>query len=148
MTMVLEPPAVRPAGRLTVEDLERLPGGDDGYELVEGVLVEKQMGALSSAVSMNLALILGPFCKTRQLGRIFDAECGYRLFPDRPDVVRKPDVSFVSLERLPRGGTPRGFFTLAPDLAAEVLSPRDLAADLDDKIADYLAAGVRQVWVL
>jgi Uma2 family endonuclease len=33
-------------------------------------------------------------------------------------------------------------------LAVEVLSPDDRAVELEDKIADYLACGVKYVWVV
>jgi Uma2 family endonuclease len=37
---------------------------------------------------------------------------------------------------------------LAPDLAVEVLSPEDSPRDVLDKVGEYLAAGVRLVWVI
>lgn len=35
-----------------------------------------------------------------------------------------------------------------PDLAVEIISPNDLFEDLQDKLWDYFAAGVRQVWLV
>ena len=43
---------------------------------------------------------------------------------------------------------PEGFAHLAPDLAVEVLSPRDRTWDMFDKIGEYLQAGVPLVWVI
>jgi Uma2 family endonuclease len=40
-----------------------------------------------------------------------------------------------------RGGSP-------PDLAIEVLSPSDSPRQVLDKVGEYLAAGVRLVWVI
>ena len=37
---------------------------------------------------------------------------------------------------------------VVPDLAVEVISPSDLAEEIMDKLADYFAADVRQVWVI
>jgi Uma2 family endonuclease len=37
---------------------------------------------------------------------------------------------------------------IVPDLAVEVISPNDLASEIDEKVAEYLAAGVRLVWVV
>jgi Uma2 family endonuclease len=37
---------------------------------------------------------------------------------------------------------------LAPDLAVEVLSPEDSPREVLDKVGEYLAAGVRLVWVI
>ena len=37
---------------------------------------------------------------------------------------------------------------LAPDLAVEVISPNDLASEVNEKIDEYLSAGVSLVWVI
>ena len=39
-------------------------------------------------------------------------------------------------------------FSLAPDLAVEVVSPSDVAQDVRRKVIDYLQAGTRLVWVV
>lgn len=40
------------------------------------------------------------------------------------------------------------YFPGAPDLAVEIRSPRDRSAGVRVKVADYLEAGVRLVWVV
>ena len=70
------------------------------------------------------------------------------LLDRRPDLVRIPDVSFVSWERVPERGVPEGFWPGAPDLAVEVVSSNDRAEDVRDKVREYLASGTRLVWVL
>ena len=35
-----------------------------------------------------------------------------------------------------------------PDLVAEVVSPRDLAEDLEQKLAEYREAGIPLIWVI
>jgi Uma2 family endonuclease len=66
--------------------------------------------------------------------------------------VRGPDVAFVSSAVLDAAGgePPKGFARLVPELAAEVFSPSSLkdARDFQQKIVDYVDAGVRIVWVL
>jgi Uma2 family endonuclease len=42
----------------------------------------------------------------------------------------------------------RGYAELAPDLLAEVLSPDDRPAEVLAKVADWLAAGTKIVWVI
>jgi Uma2 family endonuclease len=64
-----------------------------------------------------------------------------------PDTVRGPDVSFVSHARIPRGRLPVAFIPGAPDLAVEILSPDDRPAEVADRVADYLEAGTKLVWV-
>jgi Uma2 family endonuclease len=75
-------------------------------------------------------------------------DAGYQLFPTSPYTVRKPDVSFVRYGRLPGEQPPPGYAKLAPDLAAEVISPNDFYEEVDEKIEEYLRAGVRLVWVI
>ena len=43
---------------------------------------------------------------------------------------------------------PVGYLELAPDLAVEVASPSDSAREIQEKVADWLWAGTRLVWVI
>ena len=81
------------------------------------------------------------------MGRVQGPECGYQIFPAEPLRVRKPDVSFIAAER----ASPEllnGNARIVPDFAAEVMSPRDKADALNKKIEEYLAVGVRLVWII
>ena len=57
-------------------------------------------------------------------------------------------MAFVSKDRLKALGFTPGFFPGAPDLAVEILSPSERAATIGAKVADYLTAGTRLVWVV
>ncbi len=131
----------------TPDDLLTLPDAVD-YELVDGQLVERHMGSKSSAVALVIGHLLLTFVKHRRLGHVFTTDCGYRCFPAFPDRVRKPDVSFIRTGRLPNERLPEGYVTIPPDLAVEVLSPGDLAYEIDEKVEQHLAAGVKLVWVV
>jgi Uma2 family endonuclease len=64
-----------------------------------------------------------------------------------PGLVRIPDVSFVSWRQVPSHQIPRvPMLGFAPDLAVEVLSPGNTPQEMDRKLRDYFAAGVRLVW--
>ena len=81
------------------------------------------------------------------MGVVFGAETGF--WTERnPDTVRAPDAAFVSNERLPAEGLPRGYFQGAPDLAVEVVSPGDSAAEVRGKAEEWLQAGARLVWLV
>jgi Uma2 family endonuclease len=134
------------ARRYTPEDLLRLPD-DVNYELVDGQLVERTVGTESSWIAARLVALLIAYCDSRALGWVFGADAGFQCFPDAPDKVRKPDVSFVRLDRLP-GGPPKGHCRVAPDLAVEVVSPNELYSEVEEKVAEYLSAGVQLVWVI
>jgi Uma2 family endonuclease len=41
-----------------------------------------------------------------------------------------------------------GYVTIPPDLAVEVTSPSDEVYELEEKVEEYLRAGVRLIWVI
>lgn len=129
----------------TPDDLLTMPDGDQ-YELVDGHLVERGMGTWAGAVELKLAMLIYNLVISKEGGNVFSSAAGYRCFPKNR--VRKPDVSFIAAGRLPDGRIPEGFITVVPDLAVEVVSPTDIQYDVDRKVAEYLAVGVRLVWVV
>jgi Uma2 family endonuclease len=135
------------ARRYTPEDLLAMPDGE-GYELVNGRLVKRKMGAESSLVGGKLYLRLTLFCEGHDRGTVWPADNGYQCFPHAPGLVRRPDVSFVKKGRLPGDVPPKGWIRIPPDLAVEVISPNDLVGELEEKLDDYHKAGVPLVWVI
>lgn len=131
----------------TPADLLAMPDGKR-YELVNGHLVERTVSGLSSAVGMELGSLIRNHCRADNPDWVFGADCGYQCFPGAPLKVRKPDVSFIRRDRLPVEQLAEGFITVAPDLAVEVVSPNDLAYDVEAKVQEYLEAGTRLVWVV
>jgi Uma2 family endonuclease len=132
---------------LTPADLLAISDGNN-YELVDGHLVEINVGVLSSLVEANLIALLGSYCKANQLGPVFTSTNGIQCFAADPRKIRRPDVSFVKAERFAPKHLQEGFLTIAPDLAVEVISANDLVAELDEKTEEYLAAGIPLVWVI
>ncbi|MBI3468925.1 MAG: Uma2 family endonuclease [Planctomycetes bacterium] len=133
--------------RITPQDLLDMPDSKD-FELVGGELVERNMGWKASWVGGRLHRWLGNYTEERGIGRVAPADASYQCFPNAPGKVRKPDASFITFERLPPEREPEGHCTVAPDLAAEVVSPNDLYYEVEEKVAEYLEAGVRLVWVV
>lgn len=135
------------APRYTPESLLLMPDGDR-YELVNGQLVERNMGFKSARIGGELYGELRNHCRNHGLGWVLPADVGFCCFPDDPNRLRKPDVAFISKDRLPADQEPVGHCTIAPDLVAQVVSPNDLAEMVTEKVEEYLTAGVRLVWVL
>ena len=132
--------------KISPEDLLALPNERD-FELVHGELVERTTGTESAFVAGRLFHLIFAHVELNRLGWAFSDGTGYLLPLERSDTVRKPDVSFVSFQQLPATDAfPKGYMKLAPDLAVEVVSPNDLAEEVDKKINDYLTVGVRLVW--
>lgn len=131
--------------QFTPNDLMTLRGAEH-CELVDGQLVEKNIGAESDWIGLRLGTILSNYVISSKAGWVFGSDIGYLCFGINRVRVRKPDVSFVSYSRLTH--IPRGHIQVAPDLAVEVVSPNDLFSEVQVKVEEYLAAGVRMVWVV
>jgi Uma2 family endonuclease len=114
------------------------------YELTDGVLVEKTVGTHEALLALYIGGLLAEFVRCRQLGFALGADGMARLVPG---LVRIPDVSVVLWDQLPHRRVPRGpMLNFAPALAVEVLSPSNTRKEMDRKLRDYFAAGVRLVW--
>ena len=133
---------------LTAEEFFRLYSHkDEHFELVKGEVIKlAPPGWVHGGIAVNIAFALKSFLRQHDLGRVV-VESGFRL-ESQPDTVRGPDVSFVTNERMPGEGPPHAFFMGPPDLAVEIVSPSDTAAELESRVSDYLRSGTRRVWVV
>jgi Uma2 family endonuclease len=133
---------------ITAAEFAQLPDPADGsqMELVRGevVLMPPPKGR-HGVVCGNVALFLGHHIKSKKLGWLTCNDSGVILERD-PDTVRGPDVAFWSIERQPE--VPEGYFEIPPDFAVEVLSPDDRRVKVREKIREYLANGVKVVWLV
>ena len=132
---------------MTADELLRTHVPNKRAELLRGVLVVREpAGSRHGLVTMNLGAELALYAQQTGAGGVYAAETGFKLASD-PDTVRAPDIAFVTRERLPPPNT-TGYPALAPDLAVEVLSPGDRPGEVLAKVADWLSAGTRLVWVV
>ncbi len=134
-------------GTATVDDVVRI---EDKYnrlcELVDGTLVEKAVGFEESRVALQLGHLINLYLDENDRG-ICVGEGG--MMQIAPGLVRIPDVSFISWDRIPGGESPREPVPdLAPDLAVEVLSEGNTTAEMRRKVGEYFEAGARVVWLI
>ena len=134
-------------GTATVEDVVAIQVREGRLcELVDGVLVEKAMGFLESSLACVLIQVLMNYLEEHRLGVVAGEGGMIRL---APNLVRIPDVSFISRDQFPEGRVGREPVpSLSPTLAVEVLSPSNTEAEMDRKLLDYFAAGSKLVWYL
>ncbi len=133
---------------MTAEELYELP--DDGmrHELVEGEpRTMPPAGFEHGDVAGELFFHVKAFVRQHRLGVVLAAETGFVLRRG-PDTVRAPDLAFVRTDRVPAPEERQKFAELAPDLVAEVTSPYDRVGEVNGKVAQWLDAGVRLVWVV
>lgn len=137
--------------RLTFEEFEKLPEQEGvHYELDEGeLLMEPSPTFFHNAVRARIAHRLREFVDAQQLGYVIE-EMDFRL---SPDTVRNPDVAFVTTDHLRTIDINRSPVNGAPALAVEVISPSNLAQDMQKqdmkkKVKQYLSGGSSAVWVV
>jgi Uma2 family endonuclease len=131
---------------MTAEDLLQ-PEVPKHAELVRGVLVVREPpGFRHGEITARFASALMVHVDAHSLGRVVAGDAGFKL-QSHPDTVRGADIAFVRRERLPQP-IPIGFALFAPDLVAEILSPGDRPGETLAKVADWLSAGTRLVWVI
>lgn len=113
-------------------------------ELIDGILVEKAMASYQSYLGVILAYFFNLYLEDRDLGVVLDAQGYLRLFPGR---VRIPDVSFIAWKRMPNQELPdEKIWSLAPDLAVEILSEDNTEREMNQKLIDYFQSGSKLVW--
>jgi Uma2 family endonuclease len=118
---------------------------DKQIEFVDGREELKEMSGMRAAgLATRIAVEIGIYLKTNQIGRVYGADAMFTFGEND----RMPDVSFVAAERIPAGGEPYSKADFAPDLAVEVVSPNDIYDKVFEKIEEYFATGVKQVWLV
>ena len=133
---------------LTADDLLRLDSEGIKGELIMGVLHKKvSSGQEHGEIAANFVMTVGPFIKSRRLGRVFCSDTGVLLERD-PDTVREPDVAFISAERQPLDVRERGYSQVVPDLVVEIVSPSDRPIPVYDKAQMWLRHGALLVWII
>jgi Uma2 family endonuclease len=133
---------------LTLEDFEKLPE-EDAYklELVRGRVVrEPRPGYEHGRILTDLVTLLISHVRHHALGMVV-ADIGVILATD-PPTVRGADLAFFSVGGLQPDQVTRGFARVAPDLSVEIVSPSNSRKEIEEKVLDYLNAGVRLVWVV
>ncbi len=130
---------------LTVEEFWALPEDQGKRELVYGEVIETMPGGVHGMVALKIG--------TKLLNWLESGHEGYAgvetafLLARKPDLLRLPDVCYVSPEKL-QSGIPEGYWETAPDLAIEVISPSEIWEDVQTKVEEYLSAGSQMVWTV
>jgi len=129
---------------VTVDELEKMSLPMPA-ELYNGKVVFKMANHIHSVIQAAVSGEIYIYLKTNPVGVVSTDE-NYRLWPERSDQSRIPDVAFVTKERLPKGQN--RFLPIAPDLAVEILSPTNNFDDVMLKAEEYLQQGTQIVWVV
>jgi Uma2 family endonuclease len=131
---------------LTPDDVLNM-SDDILYELVDGRLVEVHVSVESSLIACNVLFLLKSHCDSPRIAYVL-SEQGYTCFPGKRNRMRRPDVSLILAERMTAELFEEGFTSIPPDLAVEVVSPKDRVYELEEKLDDYRAAAIPVVWLV
>ena len=115
-------------------------------ELIDGILVEKDVGTRESMLAVWLIHLIHCYLADHPLGIVLGADGCLRL---RKGNMRMPDVSFLRWAHFPERAFPEDrVWRIAPDLAVEVLSRGNTKREMERKLKDLFAAGTSVAWLI
>jgi Uma2 family endonuclease len=131
---------------ITVEEYAALQEPEGvRYELSAGELVVTPSPSFfHNEIRDELNARLRAFVRHQKLGGV-TSETDMLL---AGDTVRRPDIAFITADRLRGIDRHKVPVPLSPDLVIEIVSENDRADDLMLKVRQYLTAGTRAVWLL
>ena len=142
---------LQPVSVITDDELMRISSANPELQFernADGTLViMPPTGGISSNRELKAGAYLLAWVESHDLGEVFSSSGGFRL---ANSAVRSPDAAFVAKERLLQGwdqGEDR-FLDLAPDLAIEIRSKTDSLSQLQAKMQEYIANGVKLGWLI
>lgn len=142
---------LRPILELTDEQFEQICRSNPDLKLertAKGELVVVALtGGETGRRNIKLSARLETWSDAAGLGVAFDSSTGFRL-PN--GAIRSPDVAWICLERW-ESLTPeqrKKIVPLCPDFLVELQSPNDELEDLQAKMQEYLANGLKLGWLL
>lgn len=123
-----------------------LPSGSVRYELWHGALhILPPHEDAHAGITGTVCGLLFACGEQSSLGRV--RSNGGILLGRDPDTVVAADVAFLTNDQLPPRRSREGYLETIPALIVEVRSKNDTDTEIADKVAAYLAAGARAVWV-
>jgi Uma2 family endonuclease len=124
-----------------------LPSGPVVYELDNGRLINLvPPGDEHGAIEATLSAAFVTMGQQKHHGKVRTGEVGIVLWRN-PDRIVGADIAFIANRSLPIRRSKEGYLESMPDIVVEILSRNDTAAYVKRKTADYLTAGVVQVWI-
>jgi Uma2 family endonuclease len=116
---------------------------DKRFELYQGTLIEVAMPQpIHVFIASLIYRLIANFLEGKDLGVAYADGCLFYL-PNGDCWI--PNAAYVSFAR--QGGIPDRY-TLAPDLAVEVVSPTNNPREILHKVESYIECGTRIVWVV
>jgi Uma2 family endonuclease len=111
------------------------------------ILIMPPTGSETGGRNAGLTAQLWLWNQQTRLGKSFDSSTGFRL-PNGAD--RSPDAAWVRRDRWDAltAVQKRKFAPICPDFVVELCSPNDDIEDVQAKMQEYLANGIRLGWLI
>jgi Uma2 family endonuclease len=124
------------------------PESSDRSELIDGEIITKVSPASPhSRAQKRLLILLNNWCEETNLGEV-NPEWTIALKRNGIDWVPVPDLTYISISRIPTHWDGQGPCPGVPQLVIEIISPGQSFGEMTSKATDYLRAGVDRVWVV
>ncbi len=140
-----------PVLKLTDEQFEQLAAANRDLQLevtAKGeLIIMPPTGGETGNRNFEVYIDLGIWNRQNLLGKAFDSSTGFRL-PN--GATRSPDASWVKMERWDAltAAQKKKFLPLCPDFAVELVSESDELEDVQEKMQEYIANGLRLGWLI
>jgi Uma2 family endonuclease len=126
---------------LTFDQFVEMFGKEDLVELIDGVVVERDMVQLDhEKLQIWLTTVANSFVEARDLGILLGSRTAIQISQFRG---RLPDLLFIRKDRM--GIVRQKGIYGAPDLVIEIISPGDRPSNVVSLESDYCTIGVHEI---
>lgn len=141
---------------MTYEEYLASPEEMARYDILDGWKVYRLYGEelltnptiRHQKIERNIARVFEDYEAAAQSAVAIVSPCDV-LIRERPARTRQPDVLLISNERLAgRSIDDPEPLSPAPELVVEIVSRNEKQRAIDEKIADYITAGVLEIWIV
>lgn len=134
--------------KFSLQEFLDLPESGDRSELVNGEIVPKMSPTSPhSRAQKRLLIRINDWCEQTNLGEV-NPEWTVTLKRNGVDWAPVPDLTYISMSRIPKSWDGQGPCPGVPQLVIEIISPGQSFGEMTSKATDYLLAGVDRVWVV
>ena len=111
------------------------------------LIIMSPTGSQSGKFNLSLSSQVWYWNSQTLLGVAFDSSTGFKL---SNGAIRSPDVSWIAIAKWNAltDKQKRGFAPIDPDFVIELMSPTDEILELQQKMSEYMACGVRLGWLI
>lgn len=143
---------VTPPNLVTLDQFLLIPQDETDRELIRGEIRERPMtkrNRFHAKTEANLAWLVRSWVANQAspTGEVYSGEVGC-ILSRNPDTNVGIDVAYFAMDTVASQSDATTMIDGAPILAIEILSPSDQQSDIAEKVAVYLEAGVKLVWIV